>query len=263
MLELVLSLILCAGTFVIISGGLTSPTGQGIAGYDPQATGLGLLAILAAAYFWGPLFGMALIVSVMIHEYGHVAAYRICGHADARFRLIPLIGGAAISNQHPASEEKAFFIALMGPGICLAPMVLAFALSEFADAASYPQVAKSLWVFGSVTGALNFFNLLPLWPLDGAHCLRVVINTFWPRASRQLTYAMAGSMVVAALWMQSILLLLIALGSTRGLLAAENLQNVRQRMTPAGGSLALLAYGFTAAAHFRGGEAIIKSFLSH
>ena len=260
MLELFLSLNLCAGTALILWGGLRSPNRLSVAGYDPQGLGMGLLAILAAGYFFGPLYGAALILSVMIHEFGHVAAYRICGHADARFRLVPLLGGVAISSQAPASQEKDFFITLMGPGICLAPMVTAYALSDLLDE-NAPAAADFLWIFAQVTAALNFFNLLPIWPLDGGRCVRILVSTYWPAGTRYVTYAMSGAMVAGALWMQSLLLLFFAIASARGLTGAETLIRLQRPMSWRRGALAFLAYAFTIAAHFMGGYALLERYI--
>ncbi|MGC1429995.1 MAG: site-2 protease family protein [Albidovulum sp.] len=260
MLELVISLSLCAGTWLILDGGLKSRGGTTIAGYDPQALGMGLLAIIAAGYFFGPLFGAALILSVMLHEFGHVAAYRICGHADARFRLVPLMGGVAISDQHPASQEKAFFIALMGPGICIAPMVAAYALADMLwDTAPYG--AQFLQTFAMVTAALNFFNLLPFWPLDGGRCVQLISQSFWPGSTATLMAAMAAALIVAALWMQSMLLFFFALMGAQSLFQAQNILGVQRRMGRMRGALALGAYLFTTAAHFMGGASLVLRYL--
>ena len=260
MIELLVSLSLCAGTLLILQGGLTSPGGTTIAGLDPQAMGMGLLAILAAGYFWGPLFGLALILSVMLHEFGHVAAYRIAGHADARFRLIPLMGGVAISDQHPASQEKAFFIALMGPGICLAPMVTAYALADHLYYTA-PMLSQFLWTFALVTAALNFFNLLPFWPLDGGRCIQLISQSFWPGSTAPFMAAMAAALIVAALWLQSLLLFFFALLGAQSLLSAQNVLQAQRRMGARRGFLALAAYLFTTLAHMTGGAAMFLRYL--
>jgi Zn-dependent protease len=259
MFELMVCLALCSGTLVILQGGLTSPNGTTIAGTDPQAMGLGLLAIIAAGYFWGPLFGLALILSVMLHEFGHVAAYRIAGHADARFRLIPLMGGVAISDQHPASQEKAFFIALMGPGICLAPMVTAYALADQFWFSS-PLLSQFLWTFAVVTAALNFFNLLPFWPLDGGRCVQLISQSFWPGSTGPIMAAMAAALIVAALWLQSLLLFFFALIGAQGLLNAQSILQSQRRMGARRGFLALAAYLLTTLAHMMGGASMFLRY---
>jgi Zn-dependent protease len=242
MIFLLASLALCGATLYALRGGLV---GNGrfmtVAGFDTQSLGLGLVAILAAAYFFGPVFGLAIILVVMIHEFGHVAAYRVCGHSDARFRLIPLLGGVAISNQHPSSQEKDFFITLLGPGICIAPMVLAYVLSDYL-VDDHPYVVEYLWTFTMVMGALNFFNLLPFWPLDGGRCLAILCNTYAPAAVRNVTYAMTGLAFAFAVMSQSWILVLFLLFSVQGLQHALQLSQVQRRMTKTRGLWATAAY---------------------
>ena len=198
-----LSLALCLtwGTWLALRGGFSVPGGRGlrVIGYDPNAIGLGALAVIAAVYFYGWLYGLALCLAVAVHEYGHVLAYRICGHDDARFRLIPILGGVAISGRLPASQDKAFFIALLGPAFCLAPMGLAFALSDLLLSTSY-EAAEALFVFALVLGAFNFFNLLPFWPLDGGRMLQILCQTFAPAFTHQLSIAMVVMCFILPFW---------------------------------------------------------------
>jgi Zn-dependent protease len=242
MLPLFAATILCLTTLYALRGGLV---GNGrfltIAGFDSNALIMGVAAVGAAMWLFGPMYGAALILSVMVHEFGHVAAYRVCGHSDARFRLIPLIGGVAISNEVPASYEKDFFITLMGPGICIAPMVLAIALQDVAWAYS-PQVGDFLWIFATVTGALNFFNLLPFWPLDGGRCLAVLCNTFWPSGARQVTMAMAGAAIALAIYSQSLAMTIFAVMGVQSMFAAEQIARFQRPMGRMRGMLAAAAY---------------------
>lgn len=242
MIFILIALALCAATLYALRGGLV---GRGqfvtIAGFDMQSLGLGVFAILAAGYFFGPLYGAAIILAVMIHEFGHVAAYRVCGHSDARFRLIPLLGGAAISNQHPASQEKDFFITLLGPGICIAPMVLAYVASDYL-VLDYPYVVQFLWTFAMVMGAINFFNLLPFWPLDGGRCIAILCNTFAPGMVRTVTLAMTGLAIAIAILTQSWFLLAFLIFSLQSLQTAMLLSQVQHRMSPIRGLWASAAY---------------------
>ena len=181
MIGLFVALGLSLGTWTILRGGFAVAGMRGfqVVGFDPNAVGMGAVAIAVAIYFYGWAFGIALILAVALHEFGHVVAYRVCGHADARFRLIPILGGVAISNQLPASQDRAFFIALMGPAICLAPMTLAFALSDLIYP-SAPVLSNFLYAFAMVLGSFNFFNLLPFWPLDGGRMVQILAQTFMP-----------------------------------------------------------------------------------
>ena len=238
-------------TLHALRGGLMGRQGMTIAGMDPQGLLLGLVAVAAATYFYGIQYGVALILSVMIHEFGHVAAYRVCGHSDARFRLVPLMGGVAISSSLPATQMKDFFITLMGPGISVAPMVLAYAVSAVLwDSA--PETAYFLYVFGTVTAILNLFNLLPFWPLDGGRCLRVLAYRINPGLARQVTFAMSGALIAFGVWQRSMLLVFLALLGVQSAFQADTLAGVQHRLAWSQWRWALAAYAFTFAAHLWG-----------
>lgn len=264
MLELVLSLCLMSGMWLTLKGGWQGERGFQVAGFDVNALGMGGVAVVAAMYFWGVLYGIALIIAVVIHEFGHVAAFRVCGHSDARFRLIPLMGGVAISNQNPASADKAFFITLMGPAICLAPMVLCFALSEVlyqipAEWAIY--AANFLYVQGIVLGSLNFFNLLPLWPLDGGRMTQRLVHTFAPGMTHTVSLGMTALAVALCVMTRSYFLLFFVMISWPSLIQSEQLLAMQRDMPARTGLLALASYLAAAAAFFMGGFTFLQSFL--
>ncbi|WP_213547030.1 metalloprotease [Vannielia litorea] len=257
---LLFALALCAFTAFSLRGGLVAPRGMVVHSLDTNGILMGLAAFGLAAWFFGPLYGIALTLSVVVHEFGHVAAYRVAGHADARFRLVPLMGGVAISNRLPDTQAESFFITLMGPGICIAPMVLGFAISEvFAWRA--PEIAHAAWVFAIVTGALNFFNLLPFWPLDGGRCVKILAQTFWPPLGRVVAMGMSAAFAATALWMQSTVLFFFALMSAQSLFSEHDEANYQRPMTRAQGALAAAAYLFTTAAHLWGGWALLDRYI--
>lgn len=257
---LVAGLALTGLTFWALRGGLAGPRGLTLVGLDPQSLGMGVLAVALAAWFLGPVFGAAFVLAVMVHEFGHVAAYRVAGHADARFRLVPLMGGYAISDQLPASQAKAFFIALMGPGISVAPMVLCFALAQLVGGV-WPFGANFLGILGTVIGALNLLNLLPFWPLDGGRCLRMIVHAFTPRLAQPITIAMSAAFAAAALAMHSLLLFAVALLGAQSIAHAEVVGQMQRPMTHRQALIGLGAYVFTAAAHLTAGGWLIARFL--
>lgn len=242
-----------------LRGGLVGRTSLAIVGFDAGSLSLGALAVLAAAVYYGPLFGLALVCSVAIHEFGHVAAYRVIGHHDARFRLVPLFGGFAISDRQPDTQAEDFFVSLLGPGISLAPMVLAYAASD-AVAAWAPGLAGFLSTFAMLTAAINFFNLLPFWPLDGGRCVRSIAFTIHPNLAHAVTLAMSAALAAAGLMMQSILLFGFALLGAQSLMHADAAGRLQRRMTPMQTLIAAGAYLFTAAAHLAGGWVLLHRF---
>ena len=259
---LIVALGLMLGTWIALRGGfaLAGARGFQVVGFDPNAVGLGALAIGAAVYFYGWAFGIALILAVALHEFGHVVAYRVCGHSDARFRLIPILGGVAISNQVPARHDKAFFIALMGPAICLAPMALAFALSDLIYPTA-PIASDFLYSFAMVLGSFNFFNLLPFWPLDGGRMVQLLAQTFMPWATRQVSIAMTVLGAGLAFILHSYIILFFILMSWGALMQSEQILGLQRPMSKWHGLVALAAYGFTAATFFLGGAQMLQGFL--
>lgn len=266
MLSLLAALGLCLATWKILQGGWRGQSGLQVAGLEASSGVLAVLALAAAMYFWGVLYGIALIVAVLVHEFGHVAAYRVCGHADARFRLIPLMGGVAISNSAPARADEEFFITLMGPAINLAPMALCLAAAEVIFTARFTtelpyQLGSYLFVQGMVLAALNFFNLLPLWPLDGGRMTQRLIYTFAPSLTRQVSIAMMLLAVGLCLLTQSLFLLFFVLMSWPSLMQAESRLATLSPLPPKRALLALAAYLATAAAFFAGGHPLFLGLI--
>lgn len=259
MIDLIGGIVLTALTLYALRGGLVGNRGLTVVGFDIESLGMGLLSVALAAQFFGPMYGMALVLMVVIHEFGHVAAFRVAGHDDARFRLVPLMGGYAISDTLPATQKKDFFISLMGPGISIAPMVLAYGLWPYAYKI-HPIAGQFLFTFAGVCGALNFLNLLPFWPLDGGRCVRIIAYTFWPALANVLTIAMSASLAAIAVFTERWFLLLFALLGAQSLMHAKAISAVQTRMHWKDGLLAAAAYVFTAAAHLWGGWALIVRF---
>ncbi len=260
MLSLLAAAALNGGIWRALRGGWINPARHLSEPPGLQTLVLALLSIAFAMYLLDPVGGLMLIAVVVIHEFGHVAAYRVIGHHDARFRLIPLFGGVAISDQVPASQLKSFFVSLMGPGICIAPLVAAVAMSEML-VESAPLTAEYLYYFAILTGALNFLNLLPLWPLDGGRCLSYIMQAFSRRLGQGAVLLMSAALAGYGLMVQSMLLLGFALMSVPSAIRAGAVASYQQPMTRWQAVLALAAWLATAGTHAMVSYWIILLFL--
>jgi len=221
---------------------------------------LGILSILAGVFLAGPIAGVAIVVGIAIHEYGHVAAYRVAGHDDARFRMIPFLGGVAISERMPRDQLTDFYVVIMGPGIMLAPLAVFGVLSEIL-ATDYPMLANISNIMFIFTGAINFFNLLPLWPLDGGRIIRTITYSFSPMVSRFVTLGMSLALGAWAIYMQLPLILIVAVvgfNSARRVAAINKLQPAMERSEAI---MAAVAYLATMAAHGMAGQLLIERFV--
>ena len=135
--------------------------------------------LLVAAYFLlagagpGALFSVAVIVSILVHEFGHVFAVRWFLHAQSTVLLWGL-GGLCI---HPgtASPGRQVGISLMGP-------VFGFLLGGLSVAAVLllPDASPVLAAFLAMMVWINLIwsaaNLLPILPLDGGQALRAALR---------------------------------------------------------------------------------------
>lgn len=259
-LEPLLALAVCALTFQALTGGFALARGQVETNLNGSALILGLLSIGAGVYLAGPVAGLALVIGIAIHEYGHVAAYRAMGHTDARYRLVPFLGGLAISKQIPRTQLAEYYVIFMGPGIMLAPLVISGVLWQSLNF-SHPMLASYAYIMFAVTGAINFFNLLPLWPLDGGRILRVLVGAFSVRMSKLVTLSMSGLLIFLAFSIRQPLILIVGFLGLRAIGQLDALNRVQKPMRPAQAGMGLAAYLAMLAAHGMAGQGIIRMIL--
>lgn len=111
------------------------------------------------AFGWALAAG--LVVSIYIHEMGHVAELRRLGIAAGAPLFIPGIGALVLLKQRiddPATDAR---IGLAGPLWGLGAGIAAYAV--------YRITGIPLWgAIAQLTGFINLFNLIPIWQLDGA-----------------------------------------------------------------------------------------------
>jgi Zn-dependent protease len=110
---------------------------------------------------WGLWFALAFVLSIYVHEIGHVAALRRYGVPATAPMFVPGLGAfISVSDMGSNSAERAR-IGLAGPlwglGAALASL-LAFAAT-----------GNPFWSAVAKVGAwINVFNLTPVWQLDGS-----------------------------------------------------------------------------------------------
>lgn len=109
---------------------------------------------------WGWKFALGFILSMYVHEMGHVAALRRFGIKATAPMFIPGFGALVRLKQLPANPIEDARIGLAGPWW---GMGAAFACYVVFEVTNVP-----IWAAIAQTGAwLNLFNLLPIWQLDG------------------------------------------------------------------------------------------------
>jgi Zn-dependent protease len=121
-----------------------------------------------SVYGW-PL-ALGVVVSIYIHEMGHVAMLRRHGVDAGAPMFIPGMGAFVLLKQRiqdPLTDAK---IGLAGPvwglGAAIAAMLV------------YAATGERIWLaIAQVTGFLNLFNLTPVWQLDGSRGMHVLARS--------------------------------------------------------------------------------------
>jgi Zn-dependent protease len=159
-----------------------------------------LLSVLLSfgAYSWaaGPAFAVALIAMLFIHEMGHVVEIRRQGMQATAPIFIPFLGAAIFQRSHPTTALKQAQVGIAGPIAGTIGATVAYFL--FFSTGWPVFIIAAVWGF-----ALNLFNLIPVWQLDGSWILAPV--------SKWVYVAGYALVVVAVLWLHSIFLIIIAL----------------------------------------------------
>jgi Zn-dependent protease len=109
---------------------------------------------------WGMWFAAGLVVSIYIHEMGHVAALRRYGIAASAPMFIPGLGAFIRMKQRPVDPREDARIGLAGPMWGLGATLVAYGAAIAGGGPLWMAIAHiSAWI--------NLFNLLPVWQLDG------------------------------------------------------------------------------------------------
>jgi Zn-dependent protease len=116
---------------------------------------------------WGWKFALGLVLSIYIHEMGHVVALRRYGFKATAPMFIPGLGALIRLNQRPANPREDADIGLAGPIYGLAAAALSYGLWHATGQPIFAAIAR-------VGAWINLFNLMPLGPLDGGRAFNAL-----------------------------------------------------------------------------------------
>jgi Zn-dependent protease len=117
------------------------------------------IGVYTAVFGWW--FALGLVVSIYIHEMGHVASLRRYGISATAPMFIPGFGAFVRLNQRPATPAEDARVGLAGPIWGAAAALAALAAGKLLD-------IPILLAIGHVGALINLFNLIPVWQLDGS-----------------------------------------------------------------------------------------------
>src|SRR5438094_1343829 len=152
---------------------------------------------------WGWKFAIGIVLSIYVHEMGHVQALQRYGIKATAPMFIPGLGAVIRLKQYPANPREDARVGLAGPLWGLGAALAAYAVYR----------ATGIGVWGAIAhfGAwVNLFNLTPVWQLDGARGFRALA-----RYQRWMAVA-----VIAVMWVATSEGLLVLLGCAAAAAAA-------------------------------------------
>ena len=106
----------------------------------------------------------ALLVVLLIHEFGHFFAMKLYNYQNVKLFIVPLLGAFVSGKKQTVSQKQMTIIILAGPvpGIIIGTVL--YILNK-----SNPS--ETLKMLANVFIFINVFNLLPIYPLDGGRLL--------------------------------------------------------------------------------------------
>ncbi|MFN8389710.1 MAG: site-2 protease family protein [Bdellovibrionota bacterium] len=196
-----------------------------------------ILFVLTGALFcvsFGQLlsFRSVLILGgvIVFHELGHLIGMRFFGFRDLKLLFLPFLGAVAIGKRRNITPFQRVVVALLGPVPGLLLGLACYGATQHFGLQDRDWLVELTW---TLIG-LNFFNLLPIMPLDGGQVLHALI--FSRRPALEAFFTIAGAVALGAMalaWEQPILAfvaLLILVSTKEQVRKARLLLSLRRRV---------------------------------
>ena len=139
-----------------------------LAGLTKSSTFFTMLASLGVYWtIWGWKFALGLVLSIYIHEMGHMIELRRYGFRTGAPMFIPGLGALIRMKQNVVNARENADIGLAGPIYGLGASLVSLGLWQ----------VTSLPIFAAIAGVgawINLFNLLPFGSLDGGRAMQAM-----------------------------------------------------------------------------------------
>ena len=158
-----------------------------------------LSMLVSIGFYWaiyGWKFGLGFVLSIYVHEMGHVMALARYGIPASPPMFIPGFGAFVRLKAYPASAGEDARVGLAGPLWGLGAALACMGIGVITDSGLFTALAK-------VGAWINVFNLIPVWQLDGSRGFRALT-----RHHRILIAGLAG---LLWFWTSETMLIIVAL----------------------------------------------------
>jgi Zn-dependent protease len=164
-----------------------------------------LVSLAAYAGLYGWRYAAGFIALIFVHEMGHFLAARQRGLAVSAPTFIPFVGAWVELKDQPTNVETEAYVAAAGPFVGSIAATFIYFWGRDTESRLLLAIAYSGFF-------LNFFNLIPLSPLDGGRITAILSPRIWLLG--------APIMLAMMIYRPSPLLLVIALASLPALVKA-------------------------------------------
>jgi Zn-dependent protease len=158
-----------------------------------------LSMLVSIGFYWalyGWKFGLGFVLSIYVHEMGHVIALARYGIPASAPMFIPGFGAFVRLKAYPASPGEDARVGLAGPLYGLGAALACMGIGVITGSGLFTALAK-------VGAWINVFNLIPVWQLDGSRGFRALT-----RQHRIYIAALSG---ILWFWTSETMLVLVAL----------------------------------------------------
>jgi Zn-dependent protease len=161
-----------------------------------------LLSMLASiGVYWllyGWKFGLGFVLSIYVHEMGHVLALARYGIPASAPMFIPGFGAFVRLKAYPASAGEDARVGLAGPLWGLGAALACMGIWQATGSGLFAALAR-------VGAWINVFNLIPVWQLDGGRGFRAL--------TRHHRMAIAALSAILWIWTSETMLIIVAIAA--------------------------------------------------
>ncbi|MFO1350125.1 MAG: tetratricopeptide repeat protein [Gammaproteobacteria bacterium] len=133
-----------------------------------------------------------LLAVLLFHEGSHLFGMWLFGYRDLQMLMIPMLGAVAIGKNERAKPYQQAIVLFLGP---LPGLILGCILFALYGRQGQPWLLES----SAILIGLNYFNLLPLMPLDGGQLLSLSLFDRFPRL-QALFIGLSAALLAVAGW---------------------------------------------------------------
>lgn len=151
------------------------------------------ISLVALQLIFSWTLSLLILVQLLIHETGHAVAVQRLSLKTGMPVFIPFLGAVIDLKEQPRSAHQEAIVGIAGP--------VAGTVAALAVLASYMATGNHDLLIAAYVGAfINYFNLLPLSPLDGGRIVGVIHPALWV-IGLVMAFALALQFVFMALLM--------------------------------------------------------------